>query len=62
MRIVNKGHLGVFEDLNSQFPAHGRKVLEEDLERVACFQVLEDDSHWYPCTDENRCSTEDFGV
>ena len=62
MCIVHEGHLGIFQNLNREFPAHGRKIIQEDFQRIACFQVLEDDADGHSGANENRRSAKDLRV
>ena len=62
MRIAHERHLGIFENLNREFPAHRRKIIQEDFQRIACFQVLEDDAHGHPGTNENGRSAKDLRI
>jgi hypothetical protein len=62
MRIDDERRFGVFEYLNGQLSAHGRKVIEEDVQRVPCLKVLEEDANRNSRADEHGGAPEDLGV
>jgi hypothetical protein len=62
MRIYDECGFGVFEDLNGKLATNRREVFEENLQRIACFQVLEQNPHRHSRPDEYGCAAEDFGV
>lgn len=38
------------------------KALDEFIERVIIFQILEEGFHRDPCAGKNRCAAENFGI
>ena len=62
MRIFYERRLGVLEDLDCGSAADRWKVFKEDLNGIACFQVLEEDSYRYARAHEDGSTSHDFGV
>ncbi len=47
---------------NSLFASHRRKRVQEDLERIACLEVLEKTSGRNASTDEHRFAAHDLWI
>jgi hypothetical protein len=62
MRICYERGTSLFKDGYRQFATDGRKVTQEDLQRVSSFQVIEERLDWDPCTSEHGSSAMDVGI
>jgi hypothetical protein len=62
MRISFQLGFGVFKDLHSKLPTHGRKVFKENFQWVSGLEVFKQDSYGDPRSDEHRSTSEDLGI
>lgn len=53
---------GLFKSMNSCFPCHSRKIIEELIKRLSAFEVLQESLKWHARAFKDRRSPENIGV
>ena len=52
----------MLKDGDGQFPAHGRKIIEEDVDGIPRFKMVEERLDRHSRSDEGGCSAVDLGI
>ena len=58
----HQGHACLLKNGDGQFPAHGRKVIEEHVDGVPRPKMIEERPDWHPRSNEDGRSAVDLGV